>query len=277
MTIWNAILIGLIQGITEFLPVSSSGHLSLLSNLFDVTTADDGHIMCSVFAHLGTLTAIFLVYWQDIRQMFYELLGLVNAGPLAGSRQTRYPAARLFFMIFIASLPLLLLLPVKNMMKVLYSNSIFIGVTIILTGCLLFVGDKMREGRKTGTSMTILDAIIIGLCQCCAAVPGLSRAGTTITAGIATGLNKEFAVKFSFLLSIPVMIVTNILSLVDAFNQGVDVASIPAYIVGLIAALLAGLVSISIMRYVAKKAKLGGFAYYCWVVGVLSIILTMIF
>ena len=277
MTIWNAILLGLIQGITEFLPVSSSGHLSILSNLFDVTTAEGGHILCSVFAHLGTLTAIFLIYWQDIKQMFYELLGLVNAGPLAGSNQRRYPAARLFMMIFIASLPLLMVLPVNKMMKLLYSNSIFIGVMLILTGCLLFVGGKMTEGKKSAGGMTILDAVIVGICQCIATVPGLSRAGTTITAGIATGLNKDFAVKFSFLLSIPAMIAANIMSLVDAFKQGIDVSSIPAYIVGMIAAMLSGLAAISLMRYLAKKAKLNGFAYYCWIIGALSIILTMIF
>ena len=125
--------------------------------------------------------------------------------------------------------------------------------------------------------MTVKDALIIGLCQCVAVIPGLSRSGTTITAGIATGLNRSFAVKFAFLMSIPSVLGATILSVVDAAREGIDIALIPAYIAGMVAALLSGLAAINLIRYIAQKGKFGGFAYYCWVVGALTVILTMIF
>lgn len=277
MSIWNAVVLGLVQGIAEFLPISSSGHLSILNNLFSMSSVEDGHMLFDVLLHLGTLISIGVVYWQDIVEMFYEVLGFVNLGPMAGQRRERYPSARLFFMIVIATLPLFLILPINDMLEGLYYNNIFIGVALILTGCMLFVSDKMTPGKKSGGSMTILDAIIIGICQCVATVPGLSRSGTTITAGIATGLRRDFAVKFSFLMSIPAVLGANILSLVDAFKSGVNWSYVPAYLVGMAVAAVSGIAAISLIKFIADKGKFGGFAYYCWVVGVLSIILTMIF
>ena len=277
MSILYAILLGLIQGITEFLPISSSGHLSLLNNLFGLSTEGEGHVFFDVLLHLGTLVSIAVVYWKDIVAMFYEVLGFVNLGPAAGERKSRYPAARLFFMIIMATLPLVLILPMKDQLESLYYHSVFIGISLILTGCMLYVSDKMTPGKKSETNMTILDALIIGLCQCVAVIPGLSRSGTTITAGIATGLNRGFAVKFAFLMSIPSVLGATILSVVDAAREGIDIALIPAYIAGMVAALLSGLAAINLIRYIAQKGKFGGFAYYCWVVGALTVILTMIF
>lgn len=277
MSVWNAIILGLVQGITEFLPISSSGHLSILNNLFDLTSTDDGHLLFDVLMHLGTLAAVFVCYWQDIVHMFYEVLGLINVGPLAGQRQRHYPGARTFIMIVFATLPLVLILPVHKMIETLYYHNVFIGIALVLTGCMLFVADRMKPGTKSAGGMTISDALIIGLCQCVATIPGLSRSGTTITAGIATGLEREFAVKFSFLLSIPAVLGANIVTLIDAFQQGVDIANVPAYLIGMVAAMLSGIGAISLVKRVASKGKFGGFAYYCWVMGVLSIILTMIF
>ena len=277
MSIWNAVILGLVQGLTEFLPVSSSGHLSIMNNLFSMTMTDDGHLFFDVLLHLGTLGSICIVYWKDIKQMLLETLGIVNLGPLAGARQERYPGARTFFMIVMATLPLLLILPVKDMIETLYYNNICIGVALVLTGCMLYVSDRMKPGKKTEGGITVLDAIIIGLCQCVAVVPGLSRSGTTITAGIATGLRRDFAVKFAFLMSLPAVLGANILSLVDAVREGIDWTCVPAYLVGMVAAFVSGIAAISLIKYIADKGKFGGFAYYCWVMGVLSIILTMIF
>ena len=277
MSIWNAILLGLIQGISEFLPISSSGHLSILNNLFGLNTDVNGHMFFDVLLHLGTLVSIAVVYWKDIVSMFFEVLGFVNLGPAAGERKNRYPAARLFFMIILATLPLVLILPMKDQLETLYYHSVFIGISLILTGCMLYVSDKMTPGKKTATNMTVLDALIIGLCQCVATVPGLSRSGTTITAGIATGLNREFAVKFAFLMSIPAVLGANLLTLVDAIRDGIDWSLVPAYLVGMAVAAISGISSIRLLHYVAKRGRFGGFAYYCWVVGVLAIILTMIF
>ena len=277
MSIGNAIVLGLVQGLTEFLPVSSSGHLSILNNLFGMTTTADGHLFFDVLLLLGTLLSVCISYWEDIVAMFFEVLGFVNIGPLAGERRARYPSARLFFMIVLATLPLFLILPVKDMLERLFYNNFFVGVALVLTGCVLYVADKMKEGKKTVGSMTVWDALIIGLCQCVAVIPGLSRSGTTITAGIATGLRRDFAVKFAFLMSIPSVLGANILSIADAVSEGIDASLVPIYLVGMAVAMLSGIAAISLLKYIAKKGKFGGFAYYCWVVGVLSVILTMIF
>ena len=277
MTILYAILLGLIQGIAEFLPISSSGHLSILNNLFGLSTAEEGHVFFDVLLHLGTLVSIFVVYWKDIAAMINEVLGFVRIGPAAGERKRRYPAARLFLMIVLATLPLVLVLPMKDALESLYYNSIFIGVALILTGCMLYVSDRMVPGKKTETNMTVLDALIIGLCQCAAVIPGLSRSGTTITAGISTGLNRDFAVKFAFLMSIPAVLGANLLSLIDALQEGINWSLMPAYLIGTAVAALSGIASIRLLHAIAKKGRFGGFAYYCWVMGVLAIILTLIF
>lgn len=277
MTIWYAIFLGIVQGLTEFLPISSSGHLSIMTNLFDVNAADGGYMFFSVLLNIGSLLALILLYWQDIKNMAVEVLGLMNLGPMAGVHRERYPAARMFFMILVASIPLFFVLPIRKKLSVLYFNSIFIAVSIILTGCMLFISDKMKEGNKGLGNMTFLDAIIIGLCQFASAVPGLSRPATTITAGIATGLKRTFAVRFSFLLSVPVLLGMNILNLVDAIKMGIDTSILPASFVGMLVSMLASIVAILVVRYLAQKGKLGTFAYYCWVMGVLAIILTLIF
>lgn len=276
MTVWNAILLGFVQGISEFLPISSSGHLSVINNLFNMSISES-HLFFDVLLHLGTLISIVLVYWNDLVQMVYELLSLVNVGPYAGQDRQRYPSARLFFMIVVATLPLFLIMPIKDMMETLYDNNVFIGVAIILTGCMLFVSDKMTQGRKTAGNMTILDAVIIGICQSIATIPGLSRSGTTITAGVATGLRRDFAVKFSFLMSIPAVLGANILSIADAAKAGINWQQVPIYLVGMAVAMVTGVAAIYLIKYISRKGKFGGFAYYCWVMGVLSIILTMIF
>ena len=277
MSIWNAILLGLVQGIAEFLPISSSGHLSILNNLFHMTTADEGHLFFDVLLHMGTLVSVCVVYWDDIVHMFWEVLALAGAGPMGGQRQAHYPGARLFLLIVAATLPLFLILPVNDMLEGLYYNSIFIGVMLILTGCMLYISDKMAQGKKTERNMSFLDALLIGVCQCVATVPGLSRSGTTITAGLATGLRRDFAVKFSFLMSLPAVLGANILSFVKAAREGIDWHSMPAYLIGTAVAMLTGIGAITLLKRISQSGKFGSFAYYCWVVGVLSIILTLIF
>ena len=277
MSVWNAIILGLVQGLAEFLPISSSGHLSVLNNLFDMTTAENGHMFFDVLLHLGTLISICVVYWQDIVDMFFEVLGFINLGPRAGQKKEHYPAARLFLMIVLSTLPLVLILPVKDMVENLYYDSIFIGVMLILTGFMLYVADKMVQGGKTEKNMGMLDALLIGVCQCVATIPGLSRSGTTITAGLAVGLKREFAVKFAFLMSLPAVLGANLLSIADAAREGIDWASMPAYLVGMAVAMVTGIGAISLLKRISRSGHFGGFAYYCWVFGALSIILTMIF
>ena len=273
VTIWNAVILGLVQGLAEFLPISSSGHLSIINNLFHLSTAEEGHMLFDVLLHLGTLVSICVCYWKDLMQMLYELLSMAGGG----TRQKRYPAARLFLLIIVSTAMLVLVMPVKDMLEKLYYNSVFIGVMLILCGFMLYVSDRMAPGKKTETNMSFLDAMLIGVAQCVAVIPGISRSGTTITAGLATGLRRDFAVKFSFLMSVPAVLAANILSLIDAFQEGVDWSSLPAYFAGMAVAMVTGVIAIRLIRHISENGRFGGFAYYCWVVGTLSIILTMIF
>ena len=277
MTIWNAVLLGLIQGIAEILPISSSGHLAVVNNLFKLSNLAESHALFQALLYLATLISVCLVYWPELCAMANELLALAGAGPLAGQENLRWSAARCFLMLVLATLPLLLALPINSRMELLNGRNIFIGIMLILTGCLLFVSDRMIPGKKNQNSMTVFDALIIGLCQSVATIPGLSRSAVTITAGVATGLKRSFAVNFSFLLSIPAMFGAAILAFSDAVRAGIDWSFVPAYLVGTAVAILSGVASIHLMRYISRKSGFGGFSYYCWVVGVLSIILHLIF
>jgi len=277
MTIWNAILLGLVQGIAEFLPISSSGHLSILQNLFGMSTAENGHVFFDVLLHLGTLVSVCIVYWADIKQMVRDCLDVLYVmGHPQDAQNARLPGARLALMIILGTLPLVLILPVHSKVEELYNHTIFIGLILILTGFMLYVSDRMLPGRKTGGTMRVRDALLIGLCQAVATIPGLSRSGTTITAGIATGLNRDFAVKFSFLLSIPAILGANLLSLIHAFSDGIEWQYVPAYLIGMAVAMVTGVAAIRLLKYITQKGGFGKFCYYCWGAGFITIILSII-
>ena len=276
MDIWSAIFLGIVQGLAEFLPISSSGHLSVLQNLFHMNSLEEGHLFFDVLLHLGTLVSIFICYWSDIKAIVREVFMVLRGGrTVTGERISGpLPAARLFLMLVIATLPLVLIVPINGLIEELYYQSWFIGVAFMLTGCLLFVSDKMTPGHKTEKNMRIRDALIIGCCQCVATIPGLSRSGTTITAGIATGLDRGFAMRFSFLLSIPAVLGANVLSIVDAIREGFDASLLPIYLVGMLAAVISGIGAILLMKLISRKSKFGFFTYYCWAAGIITLVLS---
>ena len=279
MTISSAIILGIVQGVAEFLPISSSGHLAVLQNLFDLSAGED-HLFFDVLLHLGTLISICVCYWGDIVAMVREVFIVLRGGRRADGTpvQGHLGAARLFLMIVVGTLPLFLVLPINDKVEELYYITPFIGAALLLTGCVLFVSDKMAPGTRTERNMRFRDALTIGLCQCVATIPGLSRSGTTITAGIATGLDRTFAMKYSFLLSLPAVLGANLLSFIKAIGEeSIEASLIPAYLLGMLAAMLSGIAAISLMKLIAKKSKFGWFAYYCCGAGVLTIILSLIF
>lgn len=279
MSIWNAILLGLVQGIAEFLPISSSGHLSILQNLFHMSTTENGHLFFDVLLHLGTLISICIVYWRDIVAMVRETFAFFRNTrlPAEQRQQQQLPAARMVLMIILATLPLFLILPINDKVEQLYYHTFFIGLMLILTGFLLFVADKMPKGTRTEKNMRVRDALIIGVCQAVATIPGLSRSGTTIAAGMATGLDRSFAVRFSFLMSLPAVLGANILSLAKAAKTGIDVSLLPAYLIGMFVAMVSGVAAIGLVKRLTSKGRFGAFSYYCWGAGALTMILSLIF
>jgi len=277
MSILSAMILGLIQGVAEFLPISSSGHLSIFQNFFGLRTADDGHLLFDALLHLATLVSVCIFYRKDIAEIVTESVSFVKSvgHPQPGGKKT-FPKVRLLLMMFIATLPLVAILPIKDHVEQLYYNTTFIGIVLLVTGVVLFFSDRLAVGNRSEKTMTVKNAIIIGICQAIAIIPGLSRSGSTITAGLFGGLNREFAVKFSFLISIPAILGANLLSLADVVSVGFDTALLPAYLIGMAIAMVTGYLSLGFLRAICNKGKFGRFAYYCWAAGILTIILTIV-
>ena len=276
MTYFSAFLLGLVQGVAEFLPISSSGHLAIAQNLLGMKDAGSIPEFFDVLLHLGTLVAVFAAYWQEICEMVVEFFrGAKDIG--RGTTPTPVPPARrLIILIVIATLPLFAVLPIRDAVQGLGDNMMFIGAALIVTGFLLFGSDMMRKGKKTEKNATWIDALIVGVGQAIATMPGISRSGMTITAGCFTGFERKFAVRFSFLMSIPAILGANILSIGDAVASGIVWAEVPMYLVGVATAAVVGYLCIRLLKMIADKGKFGFFAYYCWAVGLLTLVLNAI-
>lgn len=276
MTFLSSFLLGLVQGIAEFLPISSSGHLAIAQNLLGMSDAGTVPEFFDVLLHLGTLVAVFVAYWADIKDMVLEFFR--GAGDLIhhSTPNPVPPARRLILLIILGTLPLFVVLPVKDAVQSLSNSMVFIGAALIVTGVLLFVSDRVKKGRKNERTATWLDVLIVGLGQAIATMPGISRSGMTITTGCFVGFERKFAVRFSFLLSIPAVLGANILSLADAAKAGINWAEVPVYLVGVVTAAVVGYLCIRLLRFIADRGKFGAFAYYCWAVGVLTLVLNII-
>ena len=274
MTYLSSFLLGLVQGLAEFLPISSSGHLSIAQNLLGLNTEIPEFF--DVLLHLGTLVAVFVAYWRDICDMVAELIH--GVGDLVHGTTPRQvpPARRLILLIIVGTLPLFILLPIHKKVQALSNNMVFIGAALVVTGFLLFACDLVRKGKKTERTATIADVLVVGLGQAIATMPGISRSGMTITTGCFMGFERKFAVRFSFLLSIPAVLGANILSLKDALDTGIIWAEVPMYVVGVVTAAVVGYACIRLLRLVAEKGRFGAFAYYCWAVGLLTLLLNAI-
>ncbi len=275
MTLFSSVILGVIQGVTEFLPVSSSGHLAVAEHLLNMSDAAQIPGFFDVLLHLGTLLAVFAAYWKDIQDMFLELL-LGAEDLIHGTTPTPVPPARrMIILIIVGTLPLFAVFPVKNLVEGLKDNMYFVAWALLVTGCLLFFSDRVRRGRKTERSATILDALLVGVGQAVATCPGISRSGTTITMGCFVGLDRKFAVRYSFLMSIPAILGANLLSLKDALEAGILWEEVPIYLVGVAVSAVVGYACIRLLKLVAEKGRFGFFAYYCWLAGIVTLALIL--
>ena len=275
MSLLSAILLGLVQGITEFLPISSSGHLAIAEQLLHTTAGSDVPGFFDVLLHLGTLFAVFAAYWDDIKDMVVELFCGVRDLARHSTPTPVPPARRMILLIIVATLPLFIIVPFEDKIDALSGNLYFVAAALIVTGFLLFISDRVPKGRKTEKSATLKDALAVGIGQAIATCPGISRSGTTITVGCLVGYERSFAVRFSFLMSIPAILGANILSLKDAMDT-VIWADVPVYLVGVVVAAASGYACIRLLKMIAAKGKFGAFAYYCWAVGLVTLILTFV-
>jgi len=274
LSLLSSIILGLIQGVAEFLPISSSGHLAIAEHLLGMTGLEIPEFF-DVLLHLGTLIAVFAAYWDDIRDMVVEFFCGVRDLAHRTTPTPVPPARRLILLIIVGTLPLLVVLPIKDLVEGLADNMYFVGGALIVTGFLLFASDRVRKGRKTEKNATLMDVLLVGAAQAIATCPGISRSGTTITAGCFVGFDRKFAVRFSFLLSIPAILGANVLSIKDALTTVVW-SEVPVYLVGVAVAAAVGYACIRLLKMIADKGKFGFFAYYCWIVGAMTLVLTVV-
>lgn len=274
MDILSAIVIGIVQGLTEFLPVSSSAHLVFAQSFFGL---NENNLAFDVFLHLGTLVAVVAFFLPDIINMilaFFKSLGDIFKGNFVqGIKEDSYK--KLVWYTIIATIPV-------GVVGLLFNDivsELFTGVTIpafflLITGCLLYFSQRYNVGDKNLNDLSLKESIFMGLGQACAILPGLSRSGTTIACGLLAGLDKEFAAKFSFILSIPAILGAVVVQS-NGITTGLTGEFIP-YTLGFLAAVVSGLFAIKVLLKLIEEKSLDIFSYYCWIVGALILIFSLV-
>lgn len=286
MTLLESILMGLIQGITEFLPVSSSGHLAIFKNLFNVNT--DTGVLFDILLHFGTLVAIFVVYWSDIVKLIIEGLSIIGLAccdvgifisNLFSKEKKEYrkiittPYRRFVMLVIMSTIvTMCVALPFESKIENAGNTLLVPGICLCITAVILFIADRIKKGDKDETTATYRNSFFVGLAQGVATLPGISRSGSTITAGLACGFSREFAVKYSFIMSIPTILgacILEIPDLADAVSSGTEVVN---YIIGMIVAGVVGFFCIKVMLRSVKNNKFKGYSIYCFCAGIISVV-----
>ncbi|HBG01957.1 MAG TPA: undecaprenyl-diphosphatase [Firmicutes bacterium] len=270
VTTIQAIALGVIQGLTEFLPVSSSGHLVLFSQLFGVQQSS---LVFEIMVHVGTLVAVLVALRSEVMVMITSFLTLVQNPKRAGQLMKEDAGCRLLVALVVGTLPAVAVaFLLKDRIEQLFSSSLFVGSMLIVTGTILYLTERSRGRSKGLAKLSTTDALVIGLGQAVAIVPGISRSGTTIAMGLFRGLNRESAARFSFLLAIPAILGALVFSLDDVL-QGTVSLGWGTLSAGFLAAAITGFMGIRFLLDLVQKGKLVWFSYYTWLVGVLVVVL----
>ena len=262
---WFAVALGLVQGAAEFLPVSSSGHLALLQAFFPSLAPEDS-LLFDVLLHLGTLVSLTAVFRRELGA------ALRAAVPLPRRGRDGEEGRRLLRLLALGTLPLGLVLPVKGWIEGRNGDARFIGACLLLNGGLLYICDRVVAGRRRMSSAGAGEALGVGLAQAFAALPGISRSGSTVTAGVLCGLERSEAVRYSFLLSFPAVLGACLVKLAEAARDGFDEALLLPALAGAAAAALSGFAAIRLVSALARRGSFRGFAFYCWALGLSAII-----
>ncbi|MBQ7364031.1 MAG: undecaprenyl-diphosphate phosphatase [Clostridia bacterium] len=273
MKLLYSILLGIIQGLGEFLPISSSGHLALAQTLLGLEVAES-NLAFNVLLHLGTLMAVFIVFYKDIFELiraFFSLLGKLFHKNFKLSSYTLHE--RFVVLLLIAILPLIPAAVLSGYIEILMGYPIVVGAILVLNGILLYVSERFATGQKDLENVTPLNALVVGLCQVVAILPGLSRSGSTITGGLTQGFTRPVAVKFSFILSIPAILGAAVLELPALFTEIADTATLFTYLAGAFAAMIVGILAIKLVSWISEHATFKGFAYYCFAIGTVAIVM----
>lgn len=271
MTYFEATILGLVQGLAEFLPISSSGHLALLQNWFNI---DESKVLLfTVLFHVGTLVSVFIVYWKDIWELIKELfLTIKDLCTGKGLRMEERPVRKLGVMIIVATIPTAIIgFAFSHFFDSLYTSVLPIGIGLIITGFLLVFAERIGSSDRGIEQMNLRNAFFVGLVQGIAICPGISRSGSTLFGGLICNLDRKFAVKFVFLISIPTIMGSAILEAPAAIEAGVTAAQMGPVLWGMAVAAVSGLVAIKTMIKIVSSKKLSYFSYYVWVLGLIVV------
>jgi undecaprenyl-diphosphatase len=269
MSVLQAILLGIVQGITEFLPISSSGHLVLGKALLGIHTQG---IAFEVFVHFGTFLAVLTIFWGDCWNILRSW-GNALRQPSPGHWSLCYqeePFFRLGFLIVLATIPAVVIgLLFEHQVEAAFSHPLFVSCALLVTGTIL-LGTRWTKPKATRFGMA--RALIIGAAQAFAILPGISRAGSTIAAGMYTGVERSEAARFSFLLALPVILGACVVEGKELLQTGVPPQEAVTLLVGTIAAYGAGVIALKWLLGVIRRGRLDRFAYYCYAVGLAGIV-----
>ena len=272
MSFWEAIFCGILQGLTEFLPVSSSGHLALAHTFFGMTGVESC-LSFDILLHLATLTVVFLVYYKDIFGLigaFFSMSRKAIGGHFRVSSLTE--TERMALLLIFATLPLAGALFLKDDLELIALYPRAVGALLVVNGILLLTADRF-SAKRARKPLSVRGAVGIGFFQLFAVLPGISRSGSTISGGMLFGLSRENAVKFSFLMSIPAIIGANIANVPEMLSVPVEQSVLGYCLVGMAAALVSGFAAMKFLAYISAKEKFGFFAYYCIVIGAATLLL----
>lgn len=279
MEVLKAIIMGLIQGLTEFLPVSSSGHLAIFGNLLGW---QGNGILFEVLLHVGTLVAVFVAFYKDILDLIKEGFSLVGRCALALAGKLKWQQVlnndKKYFVCYIllTMIPTAILgLLLKKTIEEAYTGTLIPGIGLLLTGAILLYTIKVPAGTKTEKEMSFWDALLIGIAQGFATLPGVSRSGSTIVTARVRGLTPELAVRFSFIMSIPAILGAAVLQIHDGAAESLSAGTLGLYFLGAAVAAVSGFLCIKWLLGIIRKGKLHYFAYYCFGMGILAILLSM--
>lgn len=271
MELYQAVILGIVQGLTEFLPVSSSGHLVLGQLLFGLK---ESQLSFDISVHMGTLLAVVLVYFSDIRAIVGSVFNFGIC--LVTGKSTRElwgndPNLKLAAMIIVGSVPTAIIgLVLKQYEHFLFSSGALVGFMLLITGTILWISRKYYSDETIEQKSGISQAMIVGISQGLAVLPGMSRSGTTIAVGMFTGLDRKTAAKFSFLLSIPAICGAQLLGIKDMVQEGQSVSSETVW--ATLAAFIVGFAALKILLRLVHTGKFHLFAPYCWLIGAIVLI-----
>ena len=268
MSWFEALIAGIIQGLTEFLPVSSSGHLVIYATLFG--EGEGGNLGFNVFLHFATLIAVIVVYRKDVWLLIRELFGAIG-DIFKGKPDFKSPDRRYLLMVVIATIPAVLVGGAFKVfeMDAMLENIFIVAVMLIVTAVFMFLVDRLEDKKLSAANAPLSKALLVGIIQAIAILPGLSRSGSTIFAGVLVGFKKEFAVRFAFILSIPAILGASVVELNSAMKNGFGIEPV-SLVIGFIAALFFGILAIRLIKLLINSNKFFIFGIYCLCVSVFA-------